>query len=100
MFQTIGAFLGDKLVGFVAVLTPIVPHYGVVIAVTESLFVGKVYRRTGAGLKLLRAAEMHSIDAGSPMLTVSAPSGGVLAEVLPRLGYRETNRSFVKSARA
>ena len=96
MFQAFGAFDGGLLVGFVAVLTPVVPHYGVTIAVTESLFVGRAYRKTGAGLKLLRAAEAHSRAAGSPALTVSAPTGGRLAQVLPRIGYRETNRSFVK----
>jgi GNAT superfamily N-acetyltransferase len=76
------------------VLKPVIPHYGVAIAVTESFFVGKEYRKSGAGLKLLRAAEAHA--EGAPGLLVSAPVGGTLAEVLPHLGYRETNRVFFK----
>ncbi len=101
-FQAYGAFLvdgpagGDVLVGVAAVLTPVIPHYGVAIAVTESLFVAAAHRRTGAGVKLIRAAEKHARDAGSPALLVSAPVGGRLVRVLPRLGYRETNRVFLK----
>jgi GNAT superfamily N-acetyltransferase len=94
IFQAFGAFLENKLVGFIVVLKPVIPHYGVAIAVTESFFVGKEYRKSGAGLKLLRAAEAHA--EGAPGLLVSAPVGGTLAEVLPHLGYRETNRVFFK----
>jgi GNAT superfamily N-acetyltransferase len=95
-FQGYGAFLGDLLIGFIAVLTPIIPHYGIAVTVTESFFVGAAFRKTGAGLKLLRAAERHARDAGSPGLLISAPSTGRLARVLPRLGYRETNRVFFR----
>lgn len=95
-FQGYGAFKGDMLIGFVAVLTPIIPHYGVSIAVTESMFVGRAYRKGGAGIKLLRAAERHAREAGAPGIMVSAPTGGPLAEVLQRVGYRETNRVFFK----
>lgn len=95
-FQAYGAFLGEVLVGFIAILTPVIPHYGVAIAVAESFFVAKAYRKTGAGLKLLRAGQDHAKSAGSPGFLVSAPTGGVLANVLPRLGYRETNRVFFK----
>jgi GNAT superfamily N-acetyltransferase len=96
VFQIYGAFCGEKLVGVVAVLTPVIPHYGVAIAVAESLFVAKRHRKSGAGIRLLIAAERHAKDIGSPALMVSAPVGGVLAEVLPRLGYRETNRVFLR----
>jgi GNAT superfamily N-acetyltransferase len=96
-FQGYGAFLdNDKLIGFVAVLTPVIPHYGVAIAVSESFFVAAAHRKGGAGIKLLRAAERHARQAGSPGLLVSAPHGGRLARVLPHLGYRETNRVFFK----
>ncbi|MDR1242720.1 MAG: GNAT family N-acetyltransferase, partial [Deltaproteobacteria bacterium] len=44
VFCAYGAFLGDMLIGFVALLTPVLPHYGITIAVAESLFVGSAYR--------------------------------------------------------
>lgn len=96
VFQAFAAFDDGKLVGFVATITPIIPHYGVAVTVTESLFVGAEYRKTGAGLKLIRAAEKHSKSVGSPGTFISAPSGGKLAEILPKMHYRETNRVFFK----
>ena len=95
-FRCYGAFLGEALIGFLAVLTPVIPHYGIAVAVCESFFVGQAHRKSGAGIRLLRAAERHAREAGSPGLLVSAPYGGRLARVLPHLGYRETNRVFFK----
>jgi GNAT superfamily N-acetyltransferase len=95
-FHLYAAFIGEGLIGFIAFLLPVIPHYGVTIAVTESFFVGQKFRKGGAGLKLLRAAEDHARREGSPALMASAPTGGRLAEILPRLGYRETNRVFLK----
>ena len=96
-FQLFGAFLGAELIGFVAVLAPVLPHYGRVIAITESLFVAAAHRKTGAGMALIRQAERYAREIGSPGLFVSAPSGGRLCAILPRIGYRETNRAFLKT---
>lgn len=97
VFHVFGAFVDEELVGFAAVVAPIIPHYGATVAVSESLFVAKRHRKSGAGLALLRAAEAQARQVGSPALLVSAPVGGPLAEILPRLGYRETNRVFCRS---
>ena len=94
--QAIGAFLDDKLVGFVTVLISIFPHCGVLMSVTESLFVAKEHRKTGAGLKLIRAAEEYAAERQTTCLFISAPFGGNLAEVLPHIGYVETNRVFFR----
>lgn len=94
--RLIGAFDGDLLVGFVSVLVNVLPHYGVIAAVTESFFVAAAYRKTGAGLNLLREAEAHAQAMNAPVLLVSAPTGGRLAGVLPNVGYTETNRVFFK----
>ena len=92
----IGAFLDGLLIGYITVLTPILPHYSAIVAVTESFFVAKEHRKTGAGLKLLREAEDYAKAVGSPGLLVSAPLGGSLAEVLGGVGYAETSRVFFK----
>lgn len=97
VLQCFGAFIYDVMVGFVTVLITVLPHYGVAMAVTESYFVMKDFRGTGAGLKLLRHAESHAKSQGSPCLLVSAPTNGTLAEVLPHAGYVETNRVFFRS---
>lgn len=97
ILQCYGAFYEHLLVGLIAVLTPVIPHYGVSVSVAESFFVAKEYRRTGAGLKLLRSAQDHALSLGSPGIFVSAPVNSVLLTILPRMGYRETNRAFFKS---
>lgn len=85
-----------RLVGFIFVLATVLPHYAKLIAVSESFFVAKAHRMSGAGLKLLKAAEDKARELGAAGPLVSAPSGGHLAEVLPRLGYVETNRVFFR----
>lgn len=97
IFQYIGAFKGHKLIGFIGVVTSKLPHHGKAVSVTESFFVAKQFRSTGAGIKMLRAAEEHAKAFGSPCLVVSAPHNGVLEAIMPRLGYREAQRIFIRS---
>lgn len=99
MSGAIHAFAAVKhgeLVGFISVLAPVLPHYGVPVAVSESFFVAAAHRKGGAGLRLLAAAERKAKDLGSPGLLVCAPFEGRLFELLPRCGYRETNRVYFK----
>jgi GNAT superfamily N-acetyltransferase len=84
------------LIGFISIVTTELPHYGRIFAATESFFVAKAKRATGAGLKLLRDAEAKARALGSPGLGVSAPSRSHLAELLPKLGYSQTNVVFFK----
>ena len=90
-----GAFLGRKLVGFMAVMIPIIPHLGVCVAVTESIFVGKNFRSTGAGHRLIAAAKAHAKSVKSPGLLISTPFGGQLEQVLTASKeWRQTNSVF------
>lgn len=96
LLHTFTALHDGELAGFITVLASDLPHYGTTVAVSESFFVAQTHRKSGAGLRLLRAAEDKARALGSPGLLVSAPFGGRLFEVLPRVGYRETNRVFFK----
>lgn len=94
--HVIGAF-SPELVGVATLLIYGLPHYaGRRVAAMESFFVAPSARRSGSGIKLLRAAEQRARDLGATVFMVSAPVGGRLAKVLPRTGYRETNRVFVR----
>lgn len=93
----LGAYHGADLIGFLLLLAPVLPHYGVRVATAESFFVASHARKSGAGLKLLRAAEDHAKSLGAAGLLVSAPLGGRLTNVLPGVGYRETNRVFFRA---
>lgn len=94
--HVLGVFAPD-LVGLASLLVYGLPHYkGRRICAMESFFVAPHMRKGGAGIKLLRAAEARALELGATALMVSAPVGGRLASVLPRSGYRETNRVFLK----
>lgn len=91
------ALKDEELAGFVVVLKSAMPHHGKTLVMTESLFVARSHRKSGVGLKLIRAAEALARDIGAACLIVTAPHGGSLERVMPRLGYRHSNSTFVRS---
>lgn len=94
--HAVGAF-SPELVGLATLLIYGLPHYaGRMVAAMESFFVMPSARRGGIGIKLLRAAEQRASELGATALLVSAPVGGRLEKVLPRTGFRETNRIFLR----
>lgn len=96
--HVLAAFSGGEMIGFITLLVSPNPHYSVVIGVVESFFVAHSHRATGAGLRLLRAAEARATERGAVGFLVSAPYGGRLADVMQALSsYRETNRVFFKA---
>lgn len=97
VLQAIAAFCGDKVVGFLTVLSPSVPRCSKPVAVADGLFVAKAYRRTGAGMKLIRAAEQHARDIGSPCIMFGTPIEGPLMEIMPKLGYMLSTVSYAKA---
>ena len=96
MLHAFAARLDGVLIGFIGVLVAPLPRHSMPVATTERFFVAKAHRKTGAGLMLLRAAEEKARALGSPGLLVTAPFEGDLFRVLPRVGYRESNRVFFK----
>lgn len=92
-----GAWLGDELVGFLVLVLYVVPHFGKLVASTESLFVAQSARGSGAGTRMLKEAQSIAADSGCVGLCVSAPVGGRLAKVLPRSGFLHTNELFFKA---
>lgn len=96
LLQVFSAVSEGELIGFISFLAAPLPHYGISVAVSESFFVAKAHRGTGAGVKLLHAAEAKAREIGSPGLLVSAPFEGDLFHVLPRLGYTEASRIFFR----
>ena len=96
LLTLLAAFDDDELLGFVSILVTVLPKYSLPVAATESFFVASKHRRTGAGLRLLRAAEKVAASTGAVGMLVSAPSGSWLAKGAPRSGYEESNRVFFR----
>ena len=97
MLSVFQAMEEEALAGFITVLVPPLPHYGIFLAMSESFFVGKEHRHSMAGLKLLVAGEERGKELGSCGFMASAPAGSRLAELLPRCGYKLTNHAFFKA---
>ena len=97
VIHTFGAFLDKMLIGYITVMAVPGTHYETAtIFSTESFFVLKEHRKTGAGLRLLRAAETLAKGLRAPGLLVSARVDNSLPQVLGSCGYKETNRVFFK----
>lgn len=94
--HTIGAFQGNDLVGFIIVLVAVLPHFGRRVASTESFFVARSVRKSGAGLRLLREAEHLAQELGAVGFFVSAPIGSRLEAVMPKAGYREASTIYFR----
>lgn len=96
LLHPLAARFDGHLIGFMFLLTTVLPHFSRLVGVSESLFVAAEHRSTGAGLRLIRAGEDLARAAGAPVLLLSAPVGGVLERVVPGIGYREGSRVFYK----
>lgn len=96
MLKAIIAEKDGALVGFIALLVSVVPHFGKTIATTESFFVTEPGRKHGIGIKLLKRAEEEAKGAGAVMFYSTAPIGGRLEKLLPHFGFERTNIVFGK----
>lgn len=96
MLHIVGAWVGEELAGFIAVLVSVLPHYGKTVCVSESYFVAAAHRKTGAGLLLLKEAERIGEERGAVGFLLSAPKGGRLARVLPAHSYSHVSEVFFK----
>jgi GNAT superfamily N-acetyltransferase len=99
VLHVFAAVQDGELVGFLSMLISLLPHYGVNVAVVESVFVSAAHRKGGIGLRLIAEAEKHATVMGSPGLLISTPMQGNLIKLLPKCGYTETNRVFFKKVR-
>ena len=95
-FHLLAAYIDGELVGFLTMCATVLPHYGKLVATTESYFVTKAHRRGGPGLDLLRAAEWLAKALGAVGILVSAPHGGKLSRVMAKVKYKHTNEVFFK----
>lgn len=97
VLHMLGAYENDTLVGMVVILIASPPHYaGKLLATVETLFLSKPHRHGRAGVELIRAAESAAVKHGAQGLYISAPSGGRLEDLLPAVGYHETNTVFFR----
>jgi GNAT superfamily N-acetyltransferase len=91
--QCFGAYLADELIGFISVLSAVMPHNGVRVANIESFFVLSPQRRCGTGNALLSAAETYATESGCGALVYNARVGSRLEKILTRRANCERSHS-------
>ena len=95
-FHLFGAYIEQKIIGFMSVVMPIMPHYSIRIATMESCYVVPEARPNGTGLKLIKHVEQHVVDNGCAGILMTAPAGSRLEKLLSRINYRHSNTVFFK----
>jgi hypothetical protein len=91
ILKCFGFFEGHSLVGFVTVLTTVLPHYGKKVATVES-----IYAKRG-GKDLMDAVENYAKESGCVAILYSAPSGGRLERLLSlKKNIKRTNAIFCR----
>lgn len=94
--QCIGVWVGEDLAGFGVVTLTVLPHYSKLIGCLISFFVAPCARKGGTGTRIRELAEDIAKARGALGLMISAPSESRLDVILPRSGYRATNRVYFK----
>jgi hypothetical protein len=94
--QCIGVWCDDELAGFGVVTLSVLPHYSKLIGCLISFFVTANARMGSAGTRLRQTAERIAAERGAMGLMISAPTESRLDVILPRSGYRATNRVYFK----
>jgi hypothetical protein len=96
-FQVFGAFDGDELVGFAAILVYLNPHYGKMIATVESLFLSPSHRNSASGNGLMNALEDYAKGKQCEVILYSARTGSSFERLLSLLcPYERTNSVFLR----
>ena len=86
----------DQMIGFAAILMPVMPHYSKRVATVESIFVTESQRKSGIGKDLMRTIEDYAKEKGCAAILYSAPAGGKFERVLDASKhYRRSNSVFV-----
>lgn len=96
--ECFGVHEGAALVGFISLITYVLPHYGKLITTTESIFLSKRYPSGRSGLKMLNFIEDFARAKGSISVLYTAPVGSRFSALLSkRKKCRHSNNVFVRA---
>lgn len=89
------AYEGDRIIGFVIVVTTLYPHFGKLVGTVESIWLSREHRAGGAGIRLIRKAQDMAREMGAVGIYFGARSGSRLAQLYGRL-FTPMNTLFWK----
>jgi GNAT superfamily N-acetyltransferase len=96
-FHCFGAYVFGSLIGFISVITGVMPHNGKKMATIESLFVLPAYRTNGAEGALMSSVEGLASASGCVAFIYTARIGSSLEKILSRRrGCKATHTNFTR----
>jgi GNAT superfamily N-acetyltransferase len=97
VFQAFTARIAGAIIGYAAfMVTQSMHSRSLRMAVCDTIWVAPEHRRTGAGVRLIRFCEAHYRAAGCGMICIAAKTLNRVGEMLERLGYGESERTYTK----
>jgi len=90
--QVFGVYEESMLVGFASVLIYLLPHFGIKIATTESIFITRNFRHYG--LDLMATIENYAKVSGCEDFLYSTPVDSRFDRLLNALEYDHTNNVY------
>lgn len=91
------ALMSDKtMVGFIVLLTSMMPHYSEPATLVESIFILKEHRKFGTGKELIARAEKLVKDKGIKLMFLSAANGSRLEKATRFFGFKKTHATYIK----
>ncbi len=97
MLNCIATVSNNSIVGFIVLLTTVMPHYSQLSTTVESFFVHKDHRKFGTGKRLIDMAETIAKSKGSSVMFMSAPEGSRLEKATKLFGFKQTHKLYIKS---
>lgn len=85
----IGAFDGERIVGYAVAFICEHAHYGTLYAAHDSLYIAPEYRVGRTGIKMMRAVEEEAKARGATFIAWHAKPQSTFHQLLQRLGYAE-----------
>lgn len=86
----------EAIVGYAsAVLSPH-PHYDMLIAQHDTLYLAPAYRRGSLGIRLMQAIEQESIERGAQRVMWHAKPGSQFSKLVERMGYHTEETIYCK----
>lgn len=96
-FQAFGVYDGNNLAGFACVLIYVLPHFGVKVATTESIFLSRSYPSPLTGMNLLNYLQEYALNNECRAFLYSAPVGSRFDRLLTLFdSHRHTNNIYLK----
>lgn len=87
----------EKLLGCINILIYVSPHYSVKLAQVDLVYLDEKYRTAGAGLRMVKEAEIIAQEQGALGISFNAHVHTALEDLLNVKKYKLTHRVYFKA---